>query len=74
MNIILPLKDRYLGLPGVFPDFLRIAIFPALKTHTPQIWEVEIHPGGEIFTPQICGVWVLRVGEDEEKQGKNLRS
>ena len=56
-----------------------------LKTHTPQIWGVEIHPpnsggessknpcftvfsgehslnlGGEIFTPQIWGVWVLRV-------------
>ena len=57
-----------------------------LKTHTPQIWGVEIHPpnlggessnntcftvfsdehslnlGGEIFTPQIWGVWVVRVG------------
>ena len=58
----------------------------ALKTHTPQIWGVEIPPppnlrgesskntcftvfsgapslnwGGEIFTPQIWGVWVLRV-------------
>ena len=57
-----------------------------LKTHTPQIWEVEFHPpnlggesskntcfavfsgarslnlAGEIFTPQIWGVWVLREG------------
>ena len=56
-----------------------------LKTHTPQIWGVTIHPpnlggeaskitcfevffedsplnlGGEIFTPQIWGVWVFRV-------------
>ena len=57
-----------------------------LKTHTPQIWGVTIHPtnlggesskitcftvfveghflnlGGEIFTPQIWGVWVFRAG------------
>ena len=43
----------------------------SLKTHTPRIWGVNLHPsnsggecskipGGEIFTPEIWGVWVLR--------------
>ena len=76
---------EFKGMAGaIFGDKFGESLGGTLRTHTPQIWGVEIHPpnlggesskstcftvfsgarslnlGGEIFTPRIWGVWVLR--------------